>query len=128
MTYGHDGAPSEEHKAHQAVLAVPESRTLAQPWCQGCSVAHCSTQKPDPPPSSSSSWPSCCRSSSPAPHCFLWPGDAPPCTAPLPWYPAMFYPLFHRYLPAQKAGAYLLAKDFLLGSWRQIIMAVSNNV
>lgn len=53
---------------------------------------------------------------------------SPPCTAPLPWYPAMFYPLFHCYLPAQKAGAYLLAKDFLLGSWRQIIVAVSNNV
>lgn len=66
MTDGHDEVPDEEHKAQIAVLAAPESRALAQPQCQGCRAAHCNAQKPDPAPSSSSSWPSCSSSRSPA--------------------------------------------------------------
>lgn len=121
MADGHDDVPDEEHKAQTAVLAVPESRALAQPQYQGCSLApkNLTLHLPLPGPAA--------PAAALLP-CFLCPAETPPCTAPLSWYPAMFYPLFHCYLPAQKAGACLLAKDFLLGSWRQIILAVSNNV
>lgn len=124
MMHGHDEPPpSEEHKADQAMLTIPTVSGLQRGVLQHPVKLNCHLPLPLP------------GRVTPEAALLLCTARSGLVKQPPAWHHVKCFPEiqlyfihFHHYLPAQKAGAYLLAKDFLLGSWRQIILAVSNDV